>query len=258
METKPKNEYLLSSVKNALRILRSFSMDEPEKKNSDLALSLGLSKSAVSRLMSTLASEDFVVKDPETKRYRLGLSVLALSGVVTNHLEIYREAQPILNKLVEDTEETAQIAVLEGIETVYLHKVECKHPVRILSYAGKRNPSYATSSGKVLLAYQDNDVVEQVINNGLQAYTKNTITDPEELRTSLKTIKEQGFAVSKEELLEGVITISAPIRDYTGKVIAAVTIAGPVQRIPHYKIGPYTKKVMSACMEISDRLGFWR
>lgn len=83
-----------------------------QKKNSDLALSLGLSKSAVSRLMSTLASEDFVVKDPETKRYRLGLSVLALSGVVTNHLEIYREAQPILNKIVEDTGETAQIVVL--------------------------------------------------------------------------------------------------------------------------------------------------
>lgn len=99
MNTSKENEsHLLSSVKNALRILRSFSIDEPEKRVSDLAAELNLSKSTVSRLLATLASEDFVTKDSETNRYKLGVSVLALSGVVTQNLEIYREAQPHIER----------------------------------------------------------------------------------------------------------------------------------------------------------------
>lgn len=250
-------DHLLSSVQNALRILRSFTMEEPEKRISDLAASLGLSKSSVSRLMSTLASEDFVTKDTDSQRYRLGLSVLALSGVVTSHLEIYREAQPILQDLVEHLGETAHIAVLEGTDTVYLHKVECKHPVQILSHIGKRNPAYCTSSGKVLMAYQDEDFTEEVIQQGLQPFTKNTITDEQTLRSQLQTIKEQGFAYSKNEILDGVVSIAAPVRDYTSNVVAAITVVGPAQRIQHYNIRRYAKKIMNASMEISDRLGYW-
>jgi len=91
-----RDDHHLSSVKNALRILKSFTMDEPEKKISDLSASLGLNKSTVSRTMSTLASEGFVFKDPESKKYRLGLSILSLSGIVNSHMDVYRESQPVL------------------------------------------------------------------------------------------------------------------------------------------------------------------
>lgn len=259
MNTSKENEsHLLSSVKNALRILRSFSIDEPEKRVSDLAAELNLSKSTVSRLLATLASEDFVTKDSETNRYKLGVSVLALSGVVTQNLEIYREAQPILNDLVDKLGETAHLAVLDGMETLYIHQVECKYPVRILTHLGKRNPVHCTSSGKVLLAYQDEAFIQKVIERGLEPLTKHTITDPDVLKKQLETIKEQGFSHSKHELLQGVVSIAAPIRDYTEKVVAALTVVGPEQRIPNYKIRPYAKQVMNASMEISDRLGYWR
>src|SRR4051794_38694643 len=101
MEVKNKEDSHLSSEKKALRILKSFTMDEPEKKISDLAATLGLNKSTVSRTMTTLASEGFVFKDPESKKYRLGLSILSLSGIVNSNMDIYRESQPVLNKLVE-------------------------------------------------------------------------------------------------------------------------------------------------------------
>ncbi len=258
MEARRNDENLLSSVRNALLILRSFSMDEPEKKISDLATSLGLNKSTVSRTMATLASEGFVYKDPDTKKYRLGYSILSLSGIITSNMDVYRESQPVLNRLVKETGETAHISILDSTDVIYIQKVECNHPVRFLTHVGKRNPTYCTSSGKVLLAYSDESLAERVIENGLHAYTANTITNPDELRAHLKKVRDQGFACSIEEILEGVNSIAAPIFDYTGKVIAALTVVGPKQRIQQQNIRPLAKKVISASMEISDRMGYWR
>lgn len=255
---KESNDNLLSSVKNALLILRSFTMDEPEKKISDLAASLGLNKSTVSRTMATLASEGFVYKDPETKKYRLGMTIISLSGIINNNMDVYRESQPILNKLVQDIGETAHIAVLDNTEVIYIQKIECNHPVRALSHIGKRNPTYCTSSGKVLLAYADDSLLETVIDSGLLKYTDTTITDPHILREHLKMVKEDGFAYSMAEFNEGVNSVAAPIFDYTGKVIAALTVVGPMQRIQPNKIRPLAKKVIEASMEISDRMGYWK
>lgn len=249
-------ENYLSSVKNALRILNSFTMDEPEKKISDISSSLGLNKSTVSRTMTTLASEGFVYKDPETKKYRLGFSILTLSGVINSNMDIYRESQPILNRLVETLGETAHISVFDNLEVVYLQKVECNHPVRFLTHVGKRNPPYCTSAGKVFLAHSGEEVVETIIKNGLFKYTRNTITDPVKLRSHLKEVKETGYAFSVEEFSEGVVTIAAPIYDYTGKVIASLSVVGPKQRINQQKIPFFAKKVISASMEISQNMGY--
>ena len=246
----------LSSVKNALRILQSFTMDEPEKKISELSAALGLNKSTVSRTMTTLASEGFVFKDPETKKYRLGLSILSLSGIVSSQMDIYRESQPVLNRLVDHIGETAHISVLDHLDVIYLQKVECKHPVRFLTHIGKRNPPYCTSSGKVLLAHSDEEFVTQVIERGLQKFTNRTITNPQKLRIHLKEVRENGYASSTEEILEGVTSIAAPIFDYRGKVIAALSVVGPNQRIQEHKIQGLAKKVVAAAKEVSTRMGY--
>jgi IclR family KDG regulon transcriptional repressor len=246
----------LSSVKNALRILRSFTMDEPEKRITDIAKSLGLAKSTVSRVFSTLASEGFVTKDPETQKYRLGLSVLALTGVAVTNLEILRETRPVIKQLVDKIGETAHLAILDGIDIVYLEKTECNHPVRILTHLGKRNPSYCTGSGKVLLAFGENEIVQQVINQGLIPYTQNTIIKPELLYEELARIRVDGYAVSNEEFGDGTVSIGAPIRDNTKKVIAAVSLVGPMQRVQPYKFQSYGQKLIEAGNEISKRLGY--
>lgn len=250
-------DYSLNSVRNALRILRSFTMDEPEKKVTELSESLGLSKSTVSRLLATMAEEGFVVKDPVTRQYRLGWSVLALSGILTTSMDIYRESTPVLRKLVEKIDETAHIAVLEETDIVYLHKIECSHPVRILTHIGKRNPSYCTSAGKLLLAYnQQPNLLDKVIASGLPKQTANTITNPNRFRQTIEQVCTQGYAVSVEEFREGIVSVAAPIRNYTGQVIAAVNIVAPIQRVNHTNIHLFIKKVIEAGLEISEKMGY--
>lgn len=258
METKNHGENYLSSVKNALRILKCFTMDKPERKVSELSQSLGLNKSTVSRTLSTLASEGFVYKDPETQKYRLGLSILTLSGIVNSNRDVYRESQPILVNLVDTLGETAHISVLDQLEVIYLSKVECNHPVRFLTHVGRRNPLYCTSSGKVLLAYSNERLLEKVVEKGLVSFTRKTITDPQKLHEHIKTVKIKGFAYSVEEILEGVVSIAAPIYDYKGNVIAALSVVGPIQRIREQKIPVFAKKIKGAAMEISERMGYWR
>lgn len=253
-----KKDYTLSSVKNALRILKSFSMDDSEKKITDLANSLGLGKSTVSRLMSTLASEGFVEKKPENNRYRLGLSILSLASVCTSNFEIHKEAMPVLHQLVEKTGETSHLAILDELDVIYLHKYESKHHVRAFTHIGRRNPAYCTSSGKVMLAFNDEFLINRTLERGLESYTKNTITDPDVLLRTLQDIRNDGYAISREEFSEGVVSIAAPVRDYTGHVIASVNIVGPIQRVNDRAIPSHIKKVVEAGKIISERLGYIR
>lgn len=251
------NGFYLSSVKNALRILNSFSADEPEKKISDLAQTLGLAKSTVSRLMTTLASEGFVMKNPITNRYRLGMSILNLSGILTSTLDIHREAMPILHNLVKAVDETCHLVILDGVEVVYLLKEECSHPIRISSHVGGRNPAHCTSSGKAILAFQKEDVIQKVVDHGLHRYTPYTVTDPRLFRESLKEVREKGYSISVEEFIDGVSTVGAPIRDYTGQVVASITITGPTQRINRNNIHALAKKAVEVGKEISRKLGHY-
>ncbi|WP_318503182.1 IclR family transcriptional regulator [Bacillus sp. T3] len=255
MENQNEDSYL-SSVKNALRIMQCFSVDEPEKKVGEIATKLGINKSTVSRTLATLASEGFVMKNPETKNYRLGLTILTLSGVVNTQFDIYQESQPVLTKLVQTTGETAHISILDHDEVIYLQKIECSHPSKVLTNIGRRNPPYCTSSGKVLLAHGENEIVERVISKGLKKITSKTIVDPEIFHQHLTQIKESGYAVSIEEFSEGVNSIAAPIYDYRGKVIAALAIVGPKQRIQSTKLHELIKKVIHGAMEISSRMGY--
>lgn len=247
----------LGSLKNALQVLRCFTMEEPEKGVTDLARELGLPKSTVHRIVATLADEGFLIKDKKTHKYRLGLSVLALGGVIMSHLDICREGQHLLEEFVHRFDETAHLAVLEGFHTVYVSKIECKHPVQILTHVGRRNPLHCTSSGKVCLAYQSEEMIEEVIRRGLERFTPATITDPDRLRQHLRKIREQGYAVSLSELREGVASVAVPVRDYTRQVIGAVTVVGPIQRFGPDRIQLFVRTLTSVGQEISRRLGYY-
>ena len=250
------NEYLLGSVKNALRILNSFTMEEPEKRVSDLAQELGLGKSTVSRLLGTLASEGYVQKDPETLKYRLGLRILTLYSIIVSKLEVSRESRPVLRRLVNETGESAHVAILEDKDVVYVEQVECAQPAHILSYVGRRNPAHCTSTGKLLLAYQDEGAVERFLEDGLVRFTEHTITDPEQFRQHLKTIRQEEFCYSINEFIHGVISMAVPIRDYTGRVIASVALVGPEQRM-RGQIASLRTRLQKAGQEISRNLGYF-
>lgn len=246
---------VLQSVQKGLKILRLFSNEKPEWGISEMACALHIHKSTVSRLVSELVTKGFLEK--KGRKYRLGLSLLRLSGVVTSHLEIHRESKEILHQLVDDLEETAHVAILEDGSVTYLHKVECKHPVRLLSHVGKRNPAHCTSSGKILLAYQpESKVKDWIAGNGLMQMGPNSITDPDRLLHDLRNVKKQGYSVCIDEMHEDVVSIAAPIRDYTGQVVAAVSVVGPGQRITQKKIPAFIKRIIEAGKTISINMGY--
>ena len=250
-----KEQTASSSLENALRLLNLFTIDEPEWSISDMAQELGIANSTVHRLLNTLLAEGFVSKDPRTRQYRLGSSVLALGHLVQSRLKLGQIAYPALQRLVDLSNETAHIGILKDYSVIYLTKVECSHPIRLLSHVGRRNDAHCTSTGQVLLAYLPPSKLEAYLQSGpFRAYTKRTITDPEKLRELLAKVKQQGYAVSVEELHEGVSSIAAPVTNPAGEAIAAVNLAGPTQRMNGASLVRLVKLVREAAEEVSRRL----
>ncbi|MBY0149487.1 IclR family transcriptional regulator [Neobacillus niacini] len=251
-------EKLLSSVKNAIKILRAFKMDQPQKGVRELANELGLGKSSVQRILATLASEGLVKKNKETNKFELGLSVVELSSIVLGNIDLHTESRPILTDLANKCGETAHLAILDGNHVVYLDKVESKTSNKVPSHLGLHNYAHCTSSGKLLLAHSGNHLVDLVIQNGLDPITHNTITDPVVFREELKTILKNGYSVSVDEYTLGRTSVSAPVRDHTGKVIAAINLVGPTSRISKQRIQYFARELITSGNLISERHGYWK
>lgn len=246
----------LSSVKNALKILKSFTTTQPVKRVSDLAEELGVSKSTVSRLISTLVSEDFLAPDTETAGYRLGYSVLTLGGALTSTNELYREVAPVLNNIVLQTGESAHVAVLEGQDVIYLNKNTGPYYSNILTSVGAHNAAYAASSGKVILAEADPEVIDQMFEEGVKAYTEHTITNPIKFKKELEKVRRQGYAMSIEEITKNNYSIAVPVRDMSGKIACAITVVGPLSRVNKGKLEQFIKIMKEAAYDASERLGY--
>ena len=181
-----------STLENALQLLDLFTPDEPEMNATEIAARLGVANSTVHRLVTTLMSEGFIAKDTRTNQYSLGTSILSRGNLVTKQYSLHEISHPILQRLVEQSNETAHLAVLRGFEVIYLQKIECSHPIRLLSHLGKPNPAHCTSSGQVLLAHQPPKTLEKLRTMEFLKYTSKTITDPEALLRLLHQIKKQG------------------------------------------------------------------
>ncbi|CAG9614932.1 HTH-type transcriptional regulator XynR [Bacillus rhizoplanae] len=243
-----------TTLENALRLLELFSSDDPELGINEIADRLEIANSTAHRLATTLLSEGFIAKDLHTKLYRLGTPILALGNIVTRQSKLHMISQPVLEALVHQANETAHIGILRGNEVMYLNKIECSHPLRLLSYMGKRNPIHCTSTGQVLLAHQSPKFIEEFLLNKLERYTPKTITDSHTLFNRLKQIKKQGYFLSIEELCKGVSSISAPIQNPNGQVIASIGVAGPIQRINNHTAPKLIKLITNSTHEISHLL----
>jgi IclR family transcriptional regulator, KDG regulon repressor len=252
------HEKVLSSVKNAIRILRAFKMDQPQKGVRELAKELGLGKSSVQRILTTLASEGLVQKNKETNKFELGLSVVELSSIVLGNIDLHTESRPILTDLANKCGETAHLAILDGNHVVYLDKIESKTSNKVPSHLGLHNYAHCTSSGKLLLAHSGTYLVDLVIQNGLDAITAKTIIEPDRFREELKTILKHGYSVSVDEYTMGRTSVSAPVRDHTGKVIAAINLVGPSSRISKQRIQYFATELISSGELISEKLGYWK
>ena len=248
----------LTSVANAARLLQSFTMDIPERGISELAKCLGLAKSTVHRLASTLVKTGLLEQNTQTFKYRLGLEVFKLGACVASQMDVSTQSVPYLKQLMEKTEETVHLAILDQKEVLYINKIESRQTFRMYSRLGRRAPLDCTGVGKVLLAFQSAEKIEQIIAGGLTPYTDHTLTDTDELRRHLEEIRMLGYAIDDEEIEMGLRCIAAPIRDHSSNVIASISIAGPTQRITKKRLISFAQEIICTAENISQRLGFSR
>ncbi|MFE6799696.1 IclR family transcriptional regulator [Paenibacillus chitinolyticus] len=254
---KQTNPQLLSSVTNALRLLKLFTLQTPEKRLTEIARELGIGKSTASRLLSTLLSEGFVYQDPVTHKYRLGQRIVTLyHTILHSHLDLQEAAMPVIERLAAETSEDLRIAVLEENEIVYIHQVGTRNPLDEEAFSGGRAPAFATGGGKLLLAYESESGISKVLSTPLKRYTPLTRTDPGELRDHLKVLRKQGYCVSVGEYRTALGSISAPIRDASGHVISVLTLIAASDRLGEKRISLLTSKVVKAAKEISRRFGY--
>jgi DNA-binding IclR family transcriptional regulator len=246
----------LSSVANAIRLVKAFGEDEHEIGISSLARRLGLGKSTVHRLATTLVDADFLEKNPDTGAYRLGLALFELGMRVRRKMNVVTEARPFLRSLMERTGESVHLTVLDHASVLYINHIASPQAIRMAPSLGARVPAHCSSEGKVLLAYRTIDVVDQVIAGGLPALTGKTITRAQALRDELTAVRSRGYAIDDEELEVGLRAAAAPIRNHRGEVVAAISIAGPVQRVTKRTLQGYVPDVVAAAQAISQRLGY--
>jgi len=246
----------MSTVETIAAILNLFE-EEPELGVREMSRRIGISKSAVQRVAAGLAGQGFLAKQPAGGQYTLGLRLLELGVLVQARSELVTVATPTLQALMQWSSETVHLATLDGINVVYVVKMESPHSITMPSRMGRLNPTYCTGVGKVLLAHQDPEVIERIIEHGLIPFTAKTITDPDELRAHLEAVRQQGCAYDDEERELGLRCVAAPIRDHTGAVVAAVSIAGPASRLSQQAMRPVALQVKEGAARISQYLG-WR
>lgn len=213
-----------------LGLLEELSRSERPLGITELATRLSISKSNVHRILQTLVELRYVQQDEETAAYRASLRLWELGSAVLSHFDIRRVAEPFMQRLLEQTRETVQLSILDGDEVVYLHKIDSPKPVFAYTPAGGRAPAWCVATGKAILAYEDRARLESFARR-LHRDSKPTIASPEKFLNGLERVRQAGYAVNRGESREGVYGIAAPIRGPDSRVIAAVGISGPAERI---------------------------
>lgn len=247
----------IQSVINATNILKLFTIDQPYLTVTEIATHSGLSKGAVSKIMATLVSQGFVKKEQQ-KGFSLGYTIISLAGIALTKNKIRELMSPILTKVALDVKEDSHLAVLDGDNIIYLEKIYSTKHTEAKTVLGGRNPAHSTSSGKVLLAYQSDYFIKELIANGLQAFTEHTIVNPLLLEKELKVIRSTGYAISIDELTEGISSIAVPIKDYTNKVIASLSIVGSSKILTRTKMTSLIGYLIEAGQDASEQLGYYK
>jgi len=251
----------IQSISRALDVLEELSNSPQGLGLMELAEKLNLNKSTAHHILATLVEHRFAKQNSSTKRYGVDSRLIHLAHCAADNLNVVQEAEPVLSRLAEESNEVAHLMILDKGEIVYLLKLESAentHSLKLASYVGMRNAAHSSAGGKALLSHLDEKQLAEIITErGLARRSKNTITDPDELRKELSQVREQGFAIDDEENEEGVRCVGAPVRDARGRVIAAISVSGPRFRLSmntvRRRLAP---QVVNAAKEISLCLGF--
>ncbi len=245
------------SLDRALLMLDALSQRRDGLTVSDLARAVGCHKSTSLRLLQTLERWSYVSRNAATARYQLGLQVLTLAHAKQAELTVQQVAEPAVRRLAELTGETISVGMLDGPEIVYIHRLKAAPSAQLNTPVGARAPAHCTSLGKILLADHTPDEVRRLVGEGpFPAFTPRTITRLEDLQADLERARQWQYAVNDEEHRPGQVCIATPIRDYTGMVIAGISVLLPAIQATSETRESVVSYLQNASEEISTALGF--
>jgi IclR family KDG regulon transcriptional repressor len=249
--------YRVQVLERAFAIIDLLAEQDSSISLTNIAHKLELSKTTVLRLLSELEHHRYVERNGSDGSYHLGSKLFELGTKAVSRLDLLERARPYLQRLVGETGETSHIAILRDGQVTSLANCESPRTLRTPATVGGRSPVHCTSVGKAILAFRPDAEVEEVIRaRGLKRCTKKTITTRAIFKQELARVREQGYAVDNQEFEEGLRCVAAPIWDYSGGVVAALSVTGPASRVIEKRVPEIARIVMSAGEDLSVALGF--
>lgn len=219
----------------------------------DVSTKLKLPRQTVHRVLLQLEELGLIVRDAARDRFYVGpkLSQLAINALFSENHNL--PTRVILRELVDDIRESCNIGVLDGMDFVYLDRIEADQTLRVHSEAGSHVPAYCTSGGKILLAYLPKSQQQKLLGlKELRPFTSKTCTDPVQLEQELDTIRSLGYAANDQEHTDGVVGVAMPILDSSGRAIAAIACHAPVARISLDQLKTFLPKIEASAKSLGS------
>ena len=253
-----KSSNYVQSLIRALDIIELLN-EKKEQGVTQIGDALDLDKSTVHRLLNTLKFRGYVQQNPATQKYSNSYKLFEMGTIEIDRLGLIRRANPYMERIAAQTRETVNLAILDGARAMYVEKIESTEVIKADIGVGRSYPAYATSRGKVMLAYSPREKVIRLFENKeFSKFTPNTLSSLDELLAELKIIRRRGYALDDEEFIPGLACIAAPVRAGSGDAVAALSISYPRYR---YKSAGQEEKAMEELLlktarELSSEFGF--
>jgi DNA-binding IclR family transcriptional regulator len=250
--------YRVQVLERAVDILQVLADDSRELTAGEVAGKLDLHKSTIHRLLTVLEHHGLIRRNGETGRYSLGLRLFDFGTRAVRGLRLRDQAQPHLDQLARETGETAHICVFDRTEMVSIAYAEGPRSLRMPATVGRRTPVYCSAVGKAMLAFLSEPIIDDVVDGPLRSHTEKTLVTREALLADLRQVRSRGYAVDNEEIEKGLRCVGAPVWNYTGDVVAAISIAGPAFRITKSRVPAIARAVLATTRGLSTELGYRR
>ncbi len=247
-------EYSLS-VSRALRILSSFTQEQPELGLSEISRALSLSKTSVARFLQALEMHGFVDQDPQSRKYRPGPETARVGSLYLGGGMVKQIALPVMKELVERFGFTSYLSAFRDDQMLILLSVEGAGPIKYSIPVGTKLPVHSTATGKAALAQFEPDEVDAIIaRTGLDAPTRHTITQRAVMARRLAEIRTRGFSTNWEERTIGIASVAAPVRNYAGKAMCFLSLGFATSQVKREQMAALGGAVSAAAADLGARL----
>lgn len=248
-------QYPIGSVDNALKLILLLG-EQPRIRLTDATSYLGVASSTAHRLLAMLQYRGFVRQDPQSKAYHPGPALTSVAFSIFSRIDIEGAAKPIMRRLSERLKESVHVGILDGANVRFIAAVEGPAAVRVASRLGRTMPAHCTSTGKALLARLSDAEIDQLYpDEELERLTAYSVGTRTELRAEIAHIRQQGYAVNREQSEDGVASIAVPIPTRAPGILLALNASAPVHRLSKSQHRQVAALLVGAAKEIGDLLG---